>query len=147
MSQPVVVVGTEDTVEEVARLMRERGARCVAVVDADGRCAGVIREQEFTLRERHLPFSATESAPQLFGEWIDAKRVEEGYAEARARRAREVMVPGDTTTEEARLTEVLPRLQHGHVLLVVRDGRPVGTVSRHELLKLLDPRWVDERRP
>lgn len=143
MTQPLVVVRAQDTVEEVARVMREHGVRCVAVVDDAGRWIGVIREEEFTLAERHLPFSATESAPQLFGEWVSAKQVEEGYAEARARRAGDVMVRGDVTTVDARLSDVLVCLQRGNVLLVLDGDRPVGTLSRHDLLKLVDRRGLD----
>lgn len=145
MKQPVVVVRGHDTLEHVARLMREQGARCVAVTGDDGRCAGVIREEEFTAIDRHLPFSVTESAPKLFGEWVNAQHLEEGYAAARAKKAADVMVSGHVTTEDERLSQVLPSLQRGHVLLVVRDGVPVGTLSRHDLLKLIAPDDVPPR--
>ena len=39
--------------------------------------------------------------------------------------------------EDAGLAEAVPSLQHGDSLVVVRGGHPVGTLSRHDLLKLV----------
>jgi predicted transcriptional regulator len=98
---------------------------------------GVIREEEFALRDRLVPFT-TEKASQLFGEWVSPDMVEKDYAGSRSKTAREIMVSGSgVIAEEARLSEALPSLQQGHSLLVVRGERPVGTLTRHDLLKLV----------
>jgi CBS domain-containing protein len=137
MQEPAIVVGQDDTIERVAQAMLEHQVMCVGVVDHDGRVIGVIREEEFGLRERLVPFTA-EKASQLFGEWVSPESVEQDYAASRAKTAREIMVAGrGVIAEEARLSEARPSLQQGHSLLVVRGERPVGTLTRHDLLKLV----------
>jgi len=137
MQEAAIVVGQDDTVERVARAMLEHQVTCVGVVDADGRLVGVIREEEFGPRDHLVPFT-TDRAPQLFGEWVSPESVEQDYAAARVKTAREIMVSGSGTIgEEARLSEALPSLQQGHSLLVIRGERPVGMLTRHDLLKLV----------
>jgi CBS domain-containing protein len=136
MQQPPVIVRDDDSVERVARRMIEDGVACVAVVDRAATLVGVIREEALGAQETHFPFSA-EPALKLFGEWLDPASVERGYDAARKRPASAVMAPvTQVIVPEARLFDVLASLRRGHSLLVVRDRQPVGTLSRHDLLKL-----------
>jgi CBS domain-containing protein len=136
MQQPPVIVRDDDPLERVVRAMVEDRVACVAVLDRDANLVGVIREQDLGVRQSHFPFS-TEPALKLFGEWLDPATLERNYEDARARPARAVMAPPTCLIDpEARLVEALASLQHGHSLLVVRAGEPVGTLSRHDLLKL-----------
>jgi predicted transcriptional regulator len=136
MQEPVIVQ-QDDSLQDVARTMLERQASCAAVVDPDGKLVGVIADDEFNLKDRQFPFS-TEKGRQLFGEWVSIERVEQEYASAGGRRARDVMAAaGSVVGEETRLSVVLPLLQHGRNVAVVRDGRPVGMLTRHDLLKLV----------
>jgi CBS domain-containing protein len=137
MQEPAIVVGQDESIEYVARTMLQHQVTCVGVVDGDGRLVGVIREEEFTVRDRHLPFSI-EKAPQLFGRWVSRDQVEDDYASAGTRTAREVMARGTGLIgEDERLSQALPALQAGHCLLVMRGDRPVGMLTRHDLLKLV----------
>lgn len=138
MQELALLVSQDDPLERVVNAMLEHQVSCVGVVDDDSRLVGVIREEEFQPKERILPFS-TEVAPQLFGEWVSPHTLEQEYAVARNKAAREVMVSPDTgvISEEARLSEALPRLERGHCLLVARGDRAVGMLTRHDLLKLV----------
>jgi CBS domain-containing protein len=140
MQEPAIVIGQDETIDRVARAMLEHQVTCVGVIDHEGRLVGVIREEEFGPKQRHLPFSL-ETAPQLFGEWITPDRVEEDYASGRTKTARQIMVPLEAAviSEDARLSEALPILEEGHSLLVARGERAVGMLTRHDLLKLVSP--------
>ncbi|MFN8558493.1 MAG: universal stress protein [Dehalococcoidia bacterium] len=139
MSGPPITVREQTTLEEVARTMIDRGVSSVLVVDAAGALRGIITESDFTGKERCLPFSAFK-APHLFGEWVSKQGVEEVYRAARGMIAREIMsAPVITATEQDAVTDVVARLVHHdiHRLPVVRDGKPVGVVTRHDLLRLM----------
>ena len=56
MSQPVVTVREDTTLEEVARLMLEHRIGGVPVVNAQGTLCGVITESDFTAKEQGIPF-------------------------------------------------------------------------------------------
>lgn len=139
MTQPVVVIGEDATLEEVAQTMLDRGIGCVPVVDGEGRLTGVIVESDFTGKERGFPFSAY-MAPQLLGEWVTKEGVERIYEAARTRTAKEIMTTQPAmVTEDEEVTELVAEMiDHGmHRVPVVRDGVPVGMVTRHDLLKMM----------
>jgi CBS domain-containing protein len=138
MQEPAIVVGQDEPIERVAHAMLEHQVTCVGVVDLEGRLVGVIREEEFGPSDRRVPFGV-ERAPQLFGEWTSAASLEQDYAAARTKTARQIMVSlaSGAVGEDAPLQEALPSLQQGHSLLVARGERAVGMLTRHDLLKLV----------
>lgn len=139
MSQPVTVVREETTLEEIARTLLEKNIGCVPVVDAQGKISGIITESDFAAKEKGLPFS-TFRAPQLFGQWMDKGAVERIYEAARKMTANEIMIPHVVSvTEDQGVEEAIELLLKHDVnrLPVVRDGVPVGIVSRHDLLRLM----------
>lgn len=139
MTQPVTVVREDATLGEVARTMLDRSIGCVPVVDTEGKLAGVIVESDFTGKERGFPFSAY-MAPELLGEWVTKEGVERIYQAARTRTAKEIMTshPITITVDEEVTDLVVKMIDHGvHRVPVVRDGVPVGIVTRHDLLKLM----------
>jgi CBS domain-containing protein len=139
MTQPVTVVTTNTSLEEVARLMLERQIGCVPVVDESGQLAGIITESDFAAKSGTLPFSRFR-APKLFQQWIGQEGIQRLYDAARTLKASEVMHRHvHTLTEDqpvGKAVELL--LQHDvNRLPVVRAGVPVGIVSRHDLLRLM----------
>jgi|DewCreStandDraft_2_1066082.scaffolds.fasta_scaffold01198_14 CBS domain-containing protein len=139
MSQPVITVHEEASLEEVAKLMLQHDIGAVPVVDDDGRLVGIITESDFTGKERGFPFSVYR-APQVFGEWITPDGIERIYAAARARKAKEIMsAPVVTAREDEPVTALVERMTHYdlHRIPLGRDGVPVGMVTRHDLLKLM----------
>jgi CBS domain-containing protein len=136
MREPPVIVRADDPLGRVARAMIEDHVACVAVLDGRDVLVGIIREEDLGVRKGHYPFSI-EPALKLFGEWLDPASLERYYLAARERPARAVMAPPTHVIDpEARLSEALASLQEGHSLLVVADKEPVGSLSRHDLLKL-----------
>lgn len=139
MVSPVHVVPDTATLEDVARAMLEHGVGGLPVVDADGRVVGMITQSDFSAREHGLPFS-TLQAPQLFQRWIGKESVEAIYEEAKSRSVKDFMTRRvGTVDEDATLNDVLDLMLKRDInrVPVVRDGKPVGMISRHDLLRLM----------
>ena len=137
MTPDPVTVGPDATLEQVAQIMLDRQIGAVPVVDADGRLLGLIREEDFLAQEKPIPFAAFR-APQLFGHWLNAEGIERIYAEARTMKAGDVaQAPAVTVTEDTPLSRIAQLMVERDVrhIPVVRDGKLVGIVTRHDVLK------------
>jgi CBS domain-containing protein len=76
----------------------------------------------------------------MFGEWAPHEQVERLYESARRRVVREIIRRDVVTvTEVDTLETVLEKTLKGglHRLPVVRDRKPVGMVTRRDLLRLV----------
>ncbi len=143
MTRNPVTAGLDATAEDIARLLITHRIGCVPVVDSDGKLLGLVTERELFLRERRVPFS-TVVAHSLMGAWVDPQHLEKCYAELRRVRADEIMTrdfvtisPGTPTGEAARM---MVKLDRNH-LPVVEQGRLVGILARHDLLRALLRRY------
>ncbi len=139
MAHPVVTVREDESLEAAARRMLEHHIGCLVVVDPGGRAVGVLAEADFMAHEAGIPFSTYE-LPKLFGKWVGASGLEAIYAHARKVPVREVakplvafVGPGDPVEKAVDLM-LRHRVKHVPVL---RDGRPVGMVAHHDLLRHL----------
>ncbi len=139
MTEPVLIIEEDRTLEEVAQKMLHDKIGGLPVVDSDGKIVGMVTESDFSAKEHAIPFSR-QYAPQLFGEWMSKEGVDKAYEAARGIQVKEIMsspaitIEGDETVAEA----VRKMLENSvHRLPVVKDGVPIGIVSRHDLLKLV----------
>jgi CBS domain-containing protein len=139
MSQPVITVHENASLDQVARTILENNVGGVPVVNSEGEITGIITESDFSAKEKSVPFS-TFRAPQLLGQWISKNAIENIYQAARNRRADEIM-----TRKVAVLSEDDPIEKAAKMLLVhdvnrlpvIRDGKPVGIIARRDLLRLM----------
>ncbi len=139
MSEPAITVNESASLAEIADLMLKEGIGCVPVVNNQGLISGIITESDFAAKEKGVPFS-TFRAPQIFGQWMGKSGVEQMYQAAREMKAEEIMKSKVVTlTENDPLEKAIELLLKHNVnrLPVVRDGKPVGIVSRHDLLRLM----------
>jgi CBS domain-containing protein len=139
MSQPVITAREETSLEDIARLILENNIGGVPVVRADGSISGFITESDFAAKEEPIPFS-TFRAPQVLGNWLSKQGIERIYESARNRRAVEIMsVPVVTLPEDAGIEAAVElMLEHDiNRIPIVRDGKPVGIIARHDLLRLI----------
>jgi len=139
MSQPALTISEDRSLEEVAHKMLNNKVGGLPVVDDEGKIVGMVTESDFSAKEHAIPFSRT-YAPQLFGEWMSKEGVDKAYKAARSIEVKEIMSsPVITVAEDDTVAEAVRRmLDHKvHRLPVVRDGVPIGMVSRHDLLKLV----------
>lgn len=139
MTQPVITAQEDATLEHIARTMMEHRIGSVPIVDPAGRLCGIVTESDFTEKQRCVPFSMIR-APQVFGQWFSAECVEKAYVAARRIAARDVMTRQVATLgEDASIHEIMNQMIRHDVnrIPIVRDGRPVGIVARHDLLKVM----------
>jgi len=139
MTEPVIVVTQDRTLEEAAQKMLNSHIGGLPVVNDEGKIVGMVTESDFSAKEHAIPFSRI-YAPQLFGEWMSKEGVEKAYEAARSVTVKEIMSsPVETITEDDTVAEAVRKmLDHRvHRIPVVRDGVPVGIVSRHDLLKMV----------
>lgn len=139
MSQPVITVQEDASLEQVARTILENDVGGVPVVNSEGQITGIITESDFSAKEQSVPFS-TFSAPQILGQWLSQNEIENIYQAARNRRADEIMTRNVAVLSETDSVEKAAKMLLMHDvnrLPVVRDGKPIGIIARRDLLRLM----------
>ena len=139
MRKPAVTVGTETTLAEVARLMDETGTGCIVVTNRGGRAQGVLTVRDFVPHDPGNPFNP-ELARRVFGKSLLKHGLEAIYREARILTAGKMMRPLNVVLNEddpvERGVDLMLRHDDTHIP-VLRGHRAVGSVSRHDLLKVV----------
>ena len=140
MTEPVVTVDENMLAVDIARVMQEHDIGAVVVVDESGQLRGIVTESDFTGIGRSVPFSVA-LAPVLFGaRAATIAELERIYAMARQLRARQIMSDKVQTAEESEeIGAVVQRMLARNLrhVPVVRNGKPVGMLARHDILKLV----------
>ena len=139
MSSPVITVSETTSLAEAAQAMLDQRIGALVVVDQLGKLTGILTESDFAAKTRGVPFS-TFRAPQVLGKWITEKDLEDIYAAARNTPVSEVMTRRVATAgeDDTIISVVQAMLEHDiNRVPIVTDGRPVGIVARHDLLRLL----------
>ena len=123
----------------MARLLTTRRVGSVPVVDDDDRVVGVVNDEELFTSEKGIPFSAVR-VPVLFEKWAQPDRAAEIYANARQNTAQDVMsyeyVCVDANTSVGHITQLMVE-QNLHRVLVTRNDRLVGIITRLDLIRML----------
>ena len=147
MSRNLVVVPPEMPVAAVAELLAGRGISAVPVVDAEGKPLGIVTEGDLIRRLADRPPGPLNWFFNLFR---DARPLVQRFAKAHGATARDVMSAELVTVQEDvsadRIAELME--QHGiRRVLVLRDGRLAGIVSRADLLRaILRPEQPEQAR-
>ena len=139
MSQPVIFVKEDSTLEKTARTMLDNEIGSVPVVNDEGILTGIITESDFAAKEKYIPFSSF-SAPKVLGHWLPLDGIEGIYEAARNHQAREIMTsPVVSLEEDDSVEEAVELMLKKNIdqIPVVRDGKPVGMIARRDLLRLL----------
>jgi nucleotide-binding universal stress UspA family protein/predicted transcriptional regulator len=140
MAQPVVTIQEDATLEEVARAMLEHRVGSLPVVGPDGRLFGMLTDSDFGVMDGRIPLTDT-TAPSLSGQQVVVGDSEHHcYASGRTLKVREFMSsPVVTATEHETGSAIVERMRKRRIkhIPVVRNGIPVGIVTRHDLLKLM----------
>ncbi len=138
MSSPVATIPEDKTVYDAASLMLEQVVSCLVVVDDSGQIAGILTHTDFGLHHKFMPLGG--DLYQLLGSWADSTTMEETAQRVRGRAIKEVMNREVVViSESAPISDVIEVMLQRHVnrLPVVRDGKLVGVITRHDLLKLI----------
>jgi len=130
------------SVEEVVAALREHQLPGLPVVDADGRCVGIVTEADLVLPDDegdlHLPHYVNLFGGTVFLESLH--RYEDRLRKAFAATAADMMTRDPDTVGPDTGVREAARLIHetGHNRLpVVEDGRLVGVVTRLDVLGAL----------
>jgi len=138
MRKDVIVVSEDMTVRELGRLFMEKGISGAPVVDKDGTLKGIVTENDLISQNKrlHIP-----TFLRLFDAIIPLENLgtlEEEIKKMTASTVAEICtrdvisVGEDTEIEEIATLMVEKRI---HLLPVVRDGKLVGIIGRHEVLR------------
>ncbi|MFF3624988.1 CBS domain-containing protein [Streptomyces sp. NPDC002467] len=115
MTHAVVSVDTEAAVHDIVEAMRRWGFSSLPVLSAEGRVVGVVSEADLLIKVEGTDVSHTVTAGQL------------------------MTVPPVTVPKDATIAGAARLMAKGHfkrLPVVDDDGRPVGVVSRGDLLKI-----------
>ena len=140
-TDPAFVYDTDPT-ERVLETLREHDLSGLPVVNAGGRCVGIITERDLIIsgenEDLHLPHYF-----QLFGGVVFLERMshfEERLRKAFAATAEDMMTPDPITIEPSASVVEAARLIAGkrhNRLPVVEHGRLVGVVTRVDVLEAM----------
>jgi Ni/Fe-hydrogenase subunit HybB-like protein/predicted transcriptional regulator len=136
MSAKVIAVKPETSIEEVSKLLVAHRISGLPVVDGEGRIIGVLSESDIIFREIH-------HEPHLvdrLGDMILPRTLRE--SDRTGNTAGEIMTsPPLTVREEAPLKELIQMITERkikRIIVVDRENRPVGVVSRIDIVKALE---------
>lgn len=132
-----VVVGADASLREIAeKAVENTGCRVIAVVDGDGRLAGVIPVRVL-VNDIFLKI-----VPELFlGEIIDVDAALQYAAHVGARTARDIQLPAVSVRRDETLRDAFATMHEAKLNglpIVDDDGRVVGYVDQLEMLLV----WV-----
>lgn len=137
MTRPVVTVTPQTPVCDAVRLMLERHISGLPVIDDTGTLVGIITEADLLLKEatpKPVPPFIDRIGRSLWLErWLSPYRKAEGRIVA------EVMTHNVITAGEEITAHELAAMMLRHQvnrLPIVRDGKPVGIVTRADILRL-----------
>ncbi|WP_372654640.1 CBS domain-containing protein [Halobacteriovorax sp.] len=137
MTTGVVSCSEDCTVEEVAKLMCERGFSVMPVVNSEKEIVGILTESDFVGRDADIPH-ALASIKMLFGQNFYFSDIENIYKESKTKKISEVMSNNvKTVTADQSLSDVVSLMSHSGLkrIPVVEGQKLVGMVTRKDLLR------------
>ena len=141
MTSPVITLNVNSTVADVAEVMIERKIGSIILVDDEGIFHGIITENAFLPTQTVYPF-ARGKFRQLMGVYIGTEE-NASYGDVieklKSTVCSEVMdTAAPTVAPDASIDELCEEMANSekHHVTVLQDGRPVGMVARHDMLRL-----------
>ncbi len=134
MTRVVVAVAPETSLDQAIKLMTRNGISGLPVLGADGGLVGILTEGDLL---RRVETGTQGESPGWFSSLFRPGTLAADYVRTHGRHVGELMtVDVLTVTEDTPLAAIASIMLHHHVkrLPVLRDGRPVGVVSRSDLM-------------
>ncbi len=139
MSTPVITITADKPVSEAARLMLDNHIGSIVVVDENGQFVGLMSESKYLPEESVLPFVRQSVLRLLGSELGDPENIEEVIEKTRNTLVGDAMrKDAPTVSPDTHLGEIAKLMVGGesHHLPVLLENKPVGIISRHDLLTL-----------
>ena len=137
MTPHVVSVTERATLAEALELLVRRRMSALVVVDAAGAARGVLSEGDLL---RRAELGTQSKRPGWLDFLLGAGKAAKDYELSHGRHVGEIMTRGAiTVAPEAELAEAVDLMLSKKIkrLIVARDGRAVGVISRSDILKAL----------
>lgn len=137
MTQEVVSVTPETSIEEVAKIMLREKISGLPVINPAHVLVGMITEGDLL---RRVETGTEKTRPHWLEFMVGPTTLSAEYVHARGRKVVEVMTHNAVVaTEDMPLDQAVELMERRHVkrLPVVRDGKVVGIISRANLLHAL----------
>jgi CBS domain-containing protein len=140
MTTDVITVAPEMAIQELAKMLAERGISGAPVVDADGRLVGIVSEGD--LLHRTEIGTARRHRERRRSWWLDhfAAELARDYVKSHGRTVNDVMTRDVVSVgEDTDLGDVASLLEAKRIkrVPVVRGGKVVGIISRANLVRAL----------
>jgi CBS domain-containing protein len=135
MTRQVHTLPVDSSIFDAAQLLLSTHVSAAPVVDASGRMVGIVSEADLV---RRAELGTEHRRSWLLRLLRDDSAVAADYIKSHARRVSDIMTSEVVTvTEDTSLGEIAELMDEHHVkrLPVVRNGRPVGIVSRANVLQ------------
>jgi CBS domain-containing protein len=137
MTNEVITVDEDATVQAVAKLLAERGISAVPVVDRENRVIGMVSEGDLL----HRAETGTEPRRSWWLEMMSSTNTLAGeYVKSHSGRVKDVMTREVVSvTDTTPVADIAVLLEANRIkrVPVVRDGKLVGIVSRANLVRAL----------
>lgn len=138
MTSPVITVGENATIQEVARLLISQRVSAVPVVDGAGKLAGIVTESDLMRR-------AEIGTERQYSWWLsllsDARTLAADYVKSHATSVKDVMTRTvKTATPDTPLHEIAELFEKHHIKrvpIVNESGDLVGIVSRANIIQAI----------
>ncbi|MBZ0146449.1 MAG: CBS domain-containing protein [Pseudorhodoplanes sp.] len=137
MSSPVIAVGPDFAIVDVAKLFLDRNISGAPVVDDDGVVVGIIAEGDLIFRSE---IGTERPHPDWFRQMAREEFLATEYVKAQARLVKDVMQRRViTASPEATLNEICALMENNSIkrVLIISDGDVVGIVTRSNILQAL----------
>jgi nucleotide-binding universal stress UspA family protein len=139
MTKDVIALRADTSVQEIARLFKERRISGAPVIGDRGEIIGMVSEDELFLKQKAFPHKGI-GAPALFDQFVEPENIAEIYKEARYLTAADVMskevVTVDAQDQVGQVAETMMRRSLRRVP-VTHDGKLVGIIARSDIIDLL----------
>ena len=137
MTKDVISCTEDNTVEEAAKIMTEKGFSVMPVVNGSGELVGILTESDFVGKDAKIPH-ALASIKVMFGQNFYFSDVEDIYKDSKKKKLSEVMSSDvKTVRADQTLSDVVSLMSHSHLKRIpVLDGKKlVGMITRKDLLR------------
>jgi CBS domain-containing protein len=137
MARDVITVAETSTVNDVAKVLLDRGISAVPVVDDSGKVTGMVSEGDLLHRSEAGTGRRRSWWLSLFA---DADVLAEEFVKEHSRRVSDVMTRNVITARpDTELVEIAELLEKNRIkrVPIIEDGKLVGIVSRANLIQAL----------
>ena len=138
MTPEVVTIGTEASVEDLAKLLEERRISGVPVLDAQGNLVGVVTQSDLVQRSRDLELPPALNILDLHLFLETPSHFQKRLEKLLGNKVKDVMTVDPVTVSPDTSVQEIARLMSGkgmHTLPVVEAGKLVGIVGKLDLIR------------